>query len=71
MTNNDIQLFFKSRFAELEPFEPLLLSSWTGESIIKQPADQAAGRFFWADRAVRFIRQGLPDEQLNMVLSGD
>ena len=66
--NVDIQTFFEQRFAEIASDYPSL-QSWPGPSVIKHLTDRAAGLFIWADTVIRFLEQGLPKEQLNLILS--
>jgi hypothetical protein len=67
-TTRDIRHFFVQRFAEIGGPS---LANWPGEQVLDTLTHRAAGLFIWADTAVRFVEQGLPDEQLEHVLSGD
>jgi hypothetical protein len=63
----DIRHFFVQRFAEIGGPS---LTDWPGDKVLDTLTHRAAGLFIWADTAVRFVDQGLPDEQLEHVLSG-
>jgi hypothetical protein len=65
----DIRIFFEQRFAEISSKYPSL-HSWPGTAIIKQLVDRAAGLFIWANTVIRFVDQGLPKQQLNLILGG-
>lgn len=69
-TNRDIQSFFNQRFAEIASEHPSLPLSWPGEPIITRLTDRAAGLFIWAETVIRFLNQGFPEEQLDLVLDG-
>jgi hypothetical protein len=66
--NRDIRRFFEEHFAELAG---LLLPEWPGKQILDALTARAAGLFIWADTVVKFVSQGLPEEQLDLVLAGD
>lgn len=66
--NKDIRYFFEERFATLGG---LLFPKWPGEQALDTLTKRAAGLFIWAETAVRIVEQGLPDEQLELVLNGD
>jgi len=64
----DIRLFFSRRFAEIGgPY----LYGWPGEKVLDTLTTRAAGLFVWAETVIRFVEQGLPDEQLEHVLNGN
>lgn len=65
----NIQIFFEQRFAEITSKYPSL-QSWPGTAIIRKLTDRAAGLFIWANTIIQFIDQGLPKQQLNLILSG-
>jgi len=67
---SDIKLFFERRFAEIADLYPSLPPSWPGTRVLKQLTDRAAGLFIWADTVIRFLEQGFPKQQLDLVLSG-
>ena len=69
-SNRDIQNFLEQRFSEITSTYPSLPPSWPGESVIKRIVDRAAGLFIWADTVVRFLEQGFPKEQLDLILGG-
>ena len=66
--NNDIRCFFEERFAELGGSS---FPEWPGTHVLDALTARAAGLFIWAETVVRFVEQGLPDEQLRLVLDGD
>jgi hypothetical protein len=66
----DIQVFFERRFADIASPYPSLPPLWPGQPIIKQLTDYAAGLFIWAETVMRFLEQGFPEEQLDLVLAG-
>lgn len=66
----DIQSFFEQRFADIASSCPSLPSTWPGESVIKQLTDRAAGLFIWAETVIRFLEQGFPKGQLDLILRG-
>jgi hypothetical protein len=66
--NNDVRHFFNERFAELGGS---MYPAWPGEQILIALTTRAAGLFIWAETVMRFVEQGLPEEQLELVLSGD
>jgi hypothetical protein len=67
-TNGDILRFFEERFAEISGS---LLPGWPGHRILDVLTTRAAGLLLWAETVMRFVEQGLPDEQLDLVLAGD
>jgi NACHT domain len=67
-TNGDIRHFFEERFAELRGS---FLQGWPGSQVLDTLTARAAGLFIWADTVMKFMGQGLPDEQLDLVLAGD
>ena len=67
-TIQDIRKFFEQRFADL--CGPSL-GDWPGETVLDTLTTQAAGLFIWAETVIRFVEQGLPDEQLEHVLNGN
>jgi hypothetical protein len=69
-TNLDIQSFFEQRFAVFPSSYESLPLSWPEKPIIKRLTDRAAGLFIWAETVMRFLEQGLPKEQLDVVLEG-
>ena len=69
-STHDIQSFFEQRFAEIASTCPSLSPSWPGKSVIRRLTDRAAGLFIWADTVVRFLDQGPPKEQLDLILDG-
>ena len=69
-STHDIQSFFEQRFAEIASTCPSLPPSWPGESVIKRLTSHAAGLFIWADTVVKFLGQGFPKEQLDLILGG-
>lgn len=68
--NHDIQSFFEQRFADIASSHPSLPPSWPEKPIIKRLTDRAAGLFIWAETVIRFLEQGFPKEQLDLVLEG-
>jgi hypothetical protein len=69
--NFDIQSFFEQRFAHItSSYEDSLPPSWPEKPIIKRLTDRAAGLFIWAETVIRFLEQGPPKEQLDLVLDG-
>lgn len=68
--NNDILFFFQKRFADIAATCTSLPPSWPEMSIIKQLTDRAAGLFIWAETVMRYLEQGFPKQQLNLILSG-
>jgi hypothetical protein len=66
--NRDIHCFFEDRFAELGGS---LLPEWPGKPVLDALTARAAGLFIWAETVVKFVLQGLPEEQLDLVLAGD
>ncbi|KIM73866.1 hypothetical protein PILCRDRAFT_801778 [Piloderma croceum F 1598] len=67
-TTQDIRNFLERRFAEIGgPY----LDSWPGEKVLDTLTARAAGLFIWAETVIRFVEQGLPDEQLEHVLMGN
>ena len=69
-STHDIQSFFEQRFAEITSTCPSLPPSWPGKSVIKRLTSHAAGLFIWADTVVKFLGQGFPNEQLDLILGG-
>ena len=67
-TNKDILQFFQDRFAELRGSS---LPEWPGNRVLNALTAKAAGLFIWAETVMKFLEQGLPDEQLELVLAGD
>jgi hypothetical protein len=67
-TSQDIRRFFSQRFSEIGGPS---LTDWPGKTVLDTLTNRAAGLFIWAETVVRFIEQGLPDEQLEHVLDGD
>jgi hypothetical protein len=67
-TNRDLRRFFEERFAELGGS---LFPKWPGEQTIQKLTTRAAGLFIWAETVMRLVEQGLPSEQLQLVLSGN
>ena len=67
-SNIDIQNFLEQHFAKIACMSPSL-QSWPGPSIIKQLTDRAAGLFIWAETVVRFLKQGFPETQLDLILN--
>ncbi|KIM27690.1 hypothetical protein M408DRAFT_310548 [Serendipita vermifera MAFF 305830] len=47
-----------------------LAPDWPGHQTIKRLTQIAAGLFIWVETALRFIRRGEPQEQLNRILGG-
>jgi hypothetical protein len=68
-SNADIQTFFEQSFAEIATKYPSL-RSWPGPSVVKQLTDRAAGLFIWADTIIRYMHQGFPKAQLDLILNG-
>jgi hypothetical protein len=66
--DRDICRFFEERFAELGGS---LFPEWPGKHILKALTARAAGLFLWAETVMKFVLQGLPEEQLDLVLAGD
>jgi hypothetical protein len=64
----DVHRFLAQRFAEIG--RPSL-ADWPGGKVLDILTTRAAGLFIWAETVVRFVEQGLPDEQLEHVLNGD
>ena len=67
-TTQDIRNFFERRFAEIGG---LSLDGWPGDNVLDTLTARAAGLFIWAETVIRFVEQGLPDEQLEHVLVGN
>ena len=67
-TNLDIRRFFEDRFADLGSSS---LPGWPGNHVLDALTARAAGLFIWAQTVVKFVSQGLPEEQLDLVLAGD
>lgn len=68
-TNRDIRHFFEIRFGELPGSG--CLSDWPGERNLEKLTMRAAGLFVWAETVVKFMHQGLPNQQLELVLGGN
>jgi hypothetical protein len=68
--NLDIQRFFEQRFADIASSYCPTLPSWPGEAIIKRLTERAAGLFIWAETVIRFVEQGFPKDQLDLILNG-
>jgi hypothetical protein len=66
--NKDIRHFFQEHFAELGGSS---FPKWPGEYVLDALTQRAAGLFIWAETVVRFLEQGLPNEQLSLVLKSD
>jgi hypothetical protein len=67
-TTRDIRNFFEQRFAKIgAPY----LDGWPGGMVLETLTARAAGLFIWAETVIRFVEQGLPDEQLKHVLMGN
>jgi hypothetical protein len=64
--SHDIRLLFMERLSEI-----LYLTDGSSEKILDILTIRAAGLFIWAETVVRFIEQGLPDEQLELILNDD
>jgi len=67
-TTQNIRKFFEHRFADIGGPS---LDDWPGEKVLDTLTTRAAGLFIWAETVIRFVEQGLPDEQLEHVLHGD
>ena len=67
--NSDVQTFFEKRFADVAASYPSLSQTWPGNSIIVQLTAYAAGLFIWADTVIRFVEQGVANEQLDLLLT--
>ncbi|EGO05414.1 hypothetical protein SERLA73DRAFT_19626, partial [Serpula lacrymans var. lacrymans S7.3] len=69
---SDVRMFFESRFDQLKmDFPSLEDTDWPGLPIIQKLTTRAAGLFIWAETAMRFIEQGVPEDQLDSILTGD
>jgi NACHT domain len=66
--NKDIRLFFEKRFADVGGS---LFPEWPGERILNNLTRRAAGLFIWADTIMKFLEQGIPDEQLELIFRGN
>jgi hypothetical protein len=66
--NKDIRHFFQEHFAELGGSS---FPQWPGKYVLDALTQRAAGLFIWAETVVRFLEQGLPNEQLSLVLKSD
>ena len=66
--NHDIRCFFEESFAELGGASSV---KWPGKQVLDALTERAAGLFIWAETVLRFVKQGLPDKQLRLVLDGD
>jgi NACHT domain len=66
--NDDVRRFFEERFAEVGGS---LFPDWPGDRVLRDLVVRAAGLFIWAETIMRMLEQGLPDEQLELILSGD
>jgi hypothetical protein len=65
--NNDIRLFFETRFAD---FWDCLSPNLRRRHVFDTLVARAAGLFIWAETVVRFVEEGIHDERLQRVLSG-
>ena len=66
--NEDIQRFFEIRFAEFG--ECLDFEMLQRQRVFERLTTRAAGLFIWANTVVRFIDEGIHEEQLERVLNG-
>lgn len=64
--NSDVRLFFRRRFAEISS-----ANNWPSNEILDTLTTRAGGLFVWANTVVNFVGQGLPCDQLDLVLGGD
>ena len=67
--SNDVEQFFTRRFSEIRALFPSLPPTWPDRSVIAQLTELAAGLFIWADTVIRFVEQGVANEQLDLLLA--
>jgi hypothetical protein len=67
--NHDVEKFLSRRFGEITALYPSLPPTWPERSVIAQLTALAAGLFIWADTVIRFIEQGVANEQLDLLLA--
>lgn len=65
--NSDIRRYFEDSFAEIGGD---LYPEWPSPGVLDTLTMQAAGLFVWATTVVELLKQGLPDEELELVLKG-
>jgi hypothetical protein len=69
--SNDINLFFRIRFAEItENYPDSLSPSWPEVATIELLTKRSAGLFIWAQTVMKLMLEGSPDNQLALVLDG-
>jgi len=69
-TSEDVSKFLTSEFARIADVYGSLPPNWPGEAVVKKLTDKAAGLFIWATTVTRFMEDGIPTEQLSMILDG-
>jgi hypothetical protein len=70
-SSHDISLFFHSRFTELRMRDfPSLSSTWPGKVMVDALTNRAAGLFIWVETVTKFVEEGDPIEQLDLILGG-
>jgi hypothetical protein len=67
-TARDITEFFRQRLASIAR-DSELPPDWPGAGVIEQLTQCAGGLFIWASTAVGFIKGGLPDGRLRIILN--
>ena len=67
--NRDVRHFLERRFKE--ELGRSSLPGWLGNDVLNTLTARAAGLFIWAETVVRFVREGLHERQLQLVLHGD
>ncbi|KIM21458.1 hypothetical protein M408DRAFT_80517, partial [Serendipita vermifera MAFF 305830] len=70
-SSKDIEKFLQYHLGQIAArSNGTLAPDWPGRQIKAWFTRLAAGLFIWVDTAVRFLRQGEPQEQLNRILGG-
>jgi hypothetical protein len=70
--SNDINLFFRIRFAEItENYPDSLSPSWPEVATIELLTKRSAGLFIWAETVMKLMLEGGPEDQLALVLDGN
>ncbi|KIM26691.1 hypothetical protein M408DRAFT_72322 [Serendipita vermifera MAFF 305830] len=70
-SSKDIERFLEHQIGQIAArSHGALAPDWPGRQIIKELTQIAAGLFIWVETALRFLRRGEPQEQLNRILDG-
>ncbi len=67
---SDTQLFFRTRFAEMQKDKKDMPSDWPGEDVIQRLTEFAAGSFIWAKMVVEMVKLEPVGRRLENILDG-